>query len=451
MIGTACASGTNYDAVIVGMGETGCACVDHLVARGARLAIADTRAAPPAAAQLSAAHPEVEQYVGGLDADLLCSAAMVVLSPGVDPRLPAIRAARDAGVELTGEIELFARTASAPVIAITGSNGKSTVTSLVGALLQHAGWDAAVGGNLGPTALSLIRAPEPDCYVLELSSFQLETVQSLDAAAATVLNITPDHMDRYDTVDDYIAAKRRIYRGHGTMVINADDPVVAAMAERDRSIKRFHAAPPQRDGDAGVRQWRDASWLALGAYPVLPVTDLPLAGAHNKANALAALALGDAMGLSPDVMAAAINSFRGLPHRMELLGEYGGVYWYNDSKATNVGAAVAAVAGLADGFVLIAGGQGKDQAFDALADAMPRARGLVVMGDSAEVIAGVVGDRAPLAYAGDMAEAVTQARGLARPGDTVVLAPACASFDQYTGYAARGDAFRAAVEACGDG
>jgi UDP-N-acetylmuramoylalanine--D-glutamate ligase len=445
------AADNHYDAVVVGLGETGYACVAHLGARGQRVAVVDTRNAPPQAERLRADYPEVSQYLGAVDADLLCSAAAVVVSPGVDTRLPAIAAARQAGVPVIGEIELFARSARAPVVAITGSNGKSTVTSMVGEMMRAGGWCAGVGGNLGPAALTLITDPEPDCYVLELSSFQLETVATLDAAAAVVLNISPDHLDRYDDLADYIAAKRRIYRGTGTMVLNADDPAVTAMAEPGRAIRRFSLGEPGAAGDAGIIRYNGAAWLVVGGEPVMPVSDLPLAGAHNTANALAALALGAAMGLSPAAMAAGLSGFAGLAHRMEALGEYWGCRWYNDSKATNVGATVAAVSGLDRPFVLIAGGQGKDQSFAPLADVAANARGVVVMGESASAVEAVVGDITGVVHATSMSDAVTRAAALARPGDAVVLSPACASFDQYDGYAQRGEAFRTAVEGLGDG
>ncbi len=447
---TMAATDNDYDAVIIGLGETGYACAAHLAGHGARIAVTDSRAEPPASARLAAELPRVPQFNGALDSALLRSASTLILSPGVDPRLEAIADAQAAGVELIGEIELFARSASAPVVAITGSNGKSTVTSLVGSMTRAAGWHAAVGGNLGPPALTLLRDPEPACYVLELSSFQLETVSSLDAAAAVVLNISPDHMDRYDSLADYVAAKQRIYRGHGVMVINADDPTVAGMADGDRRVARFGLSAPAAAADAGLVSADGESWLTLGSTPVLAVSELPLAGEHNIANALAAMALGHAMGLPITAMAAGLAGFRGLAHRMEAIGRYGGVDWFNDSKATNVGAAVAALAGCQQPFVLIAGGQGKDQAFGALRDVAQRARGVVVMGESADAIREAVADVATVVDAVDMTTAVAAARRLAENGDAVVLSPACASFDQYDGYAARGDAFRAAVEAGSD-
>lgn len=436
----------DYDAVIVGLGETGYACAARLAHEGARVAVVDSRADPPKASRLGHDCPAVPQFHGALSESLLTSAPQLVISPGVDTRLPELVAARDAGIEIIGEIELFARRAGAPVIAITGSNGKSTVTSLVGSMMRAAGWHTGVGGNLGPPALSLITDPEPACYVLELSSFQLETVTSLDTAAAVVLNISPDHMDRYDSLDGYIAAKQRVYRGNGTMVLNADDPAVAAMAEPGRCIAWFGLGAPEGTMDAGLVDRGGETWLALGGTPVLAKASLPLTGDHNTANALAAVALAAAAGLPVTAMADGLMAFGGLPHRMEVVGDHAGLRWYNDSKATNVGAAVAALSGLPGPFVLIAGGQGKDQSFDGLREAVARARGVVVMGESADAISAALGDLAPVAFANDMSEAVARACELASDGDAVVLSPACASFDQYDGYVARGEAFRSAVE-----
>lgn len=439
-----------YDAVIVGLGETGLACASHLVAMGCWVAVTDTRREPPAAERLRRDCPQVPCYTGDLDAALLASTNCVVVSPGVDTRLPAIAAARDAGIPVIGEIELFARAAGAPVVAITGSNGKSTVTSLVGDIMRLGGWQAAVGGNLGPPALSLLTDPEPDCYVLELSSFQLETVRSLDAAVVTVLNISPDHMDRYDSLADYVAAKQTIHRGSGTMVVNAQDPVVAGMTEPQRDRVYFGARPPLAAGDVGLTGAADDDWLTLGERPLLPVSALPLAGGHNTANAMAAVALGAAMGVSDQALIQGLRGFRSLPHRMEALGERRGLSWYNDSKGTNVGATVAAVSGLRQPFVLIAGGEGKDQSFEPMREIAGQARGVVVMGESAEAIAAAIGDLTPVARAQAMPEAVMRAMPLARAGDAVVLSPACASFDQYSDYTERGAAFRTAVEALDD-
>lgn len=436
-----------WDAVIVGLGETGLACARHLARRGRRVAVTDTRAVAPRAAALAAEHPEIPQVLGGLDPALLRDTRELVLSPGVDPRLPAIAEAVAAGVPLAGEIELFAREARAPVVAITGSNGKSTVTSLVGAMAAAAGRHTAVGGNLGTPALELLAGPEPELYVLELSSFQLETVASLDARVATVLNLSPDHLDRYPGMVEYAAAKRRIFRGHGLMVLNADDPAVAAMAVAERPRRWFGLGPPAGDEHYGLIRRDGEAWLGRGEEALLPVSELALPGRHNQANALAALALGEAAGLPEAAMLAALRDFRGLPHRSEPVAERGGVLWVNDSKATNVGAAVAAIEGMERPLVLLAGGDGKGQDFTALAAALrQRGRAAVLFGRDAPRLEAALAQSCPVTVVADLPAAVAAAAGLAVPGDAVLLAPACASLDQFRDYRARGDAFRAAVE-----
>ncbi|PWG65277.1 UDP-N-acetylmuramoyl-L-alanine--D-glutamate ligase [Sediminicurvatus halobius] len=441
-----------WDAVIVGLGETGLACARHLAARGRRVAVTDSRATPPRARALAAEHPEIPQALGRLDASLLADAGEIVLSPGVDPRLPELQAAREAGVPMAGEIELFARVARAPVVAITGSNGKSTVTSLVGAMAEAAGLRTAVGGNLGTPALDLLAEPESELYVLELSSFQLETVASLDARVATVLNLSPDHLDRYPDIAAYAAAKQRIFRGHGLMVLNADDPQVAAMALAGRERRWFGLGPPAGDEHYGLVRRAGETWLARGETPLLPTGALALPGRHNQANALAALALGEAAGLPEAAMLAALREFRGLPHRSEPVAERNGVLWVNDSKATNVGAAVAAIEGMERPVVLLAGGDGKGQDFGALATALRgRARAAVVFGRDAPRLVAALGDACPVTRVADLDAAVTAAAALSRAGDAVLLAPACASLDQFPDYRARGAAFRRAVEGLGDG
>ncbi|MFB4202807.1 MULTISPECIES: UDP-N-acetylmuramoyl-L-alanine--D-glutamate ligase [Arhodomonas] len=428
-------------ATVVGLGETGYACARHLRRQGWRVAVTDTRAEPPYAARLRDEHPEIIQAVGDLDAALLRGGDTVVLSPGVDPRVPAIAAARAAGVEVIGEIELFARAAEAPVIAVTGSNGKSTVTTLVAAMIQEAGLNAAAGGNLGPAALALLERPVPNYYVLELSSFQLETVTSLAPAASVVLNVSADHMDRYDGLGDYAATKARIYERAATAVINRDDRVVAAMAHGPHSVG-FTTGRPQ-GCDWGIADGR----FTRGHSPCAPVEALALPGTHNRANALAALALGDAIGLAWAAMARALSRYRGLPHRMAHIAHVAGRDYYDDSKGTNVGATVSAVSGIAQPLVLIAGGQGKDQDFAPLAAALRgRVRAAVLIGTDAAAIAAVLADVCPVETAVDMDGAVHRAAALSRPGDAVVLSPACASQDMFTDYAERGRAFQACVE-----
>ena len=451
-------------ALVVGLGLTGLSCVRYLMDQGYEVRVADTRVTPPQFDALQQEYPNVPVHTGAFDPALFRGAQLVCVSPGVSLAEPALQAAIAAGAEIVGDIELFARAvqgstsvagdrtsgvtaAKAPVIAITGANGKSTVTSLVGSMCAAAGLDTRVGGNIGVAALSLLGPTEPDVYVLELSSFQLESTSSLNARASCVLNITPDHMDRYASVDAYAAAKARIYAGDGVMVLNADDAIVQAMRRPGRHTVHFSLNAPQGAGDYGLRTHAGAIWLARGTEPILPAADVPLPGRHNLANVLAALALADAIGVPRAAQVAAIREFRGLPHRTELVAERDGVRWINDSKGTNVGATVAALSGMTAPVVLIAGGDGKGADFSELKPACARhARAVVLIGRDAPLIEAALAGAVPIARAGDMRDAVIKARALARPGDLVLLSPACASFDMFRNYEHRGDVFRSTVK-----
>ena len=431
--------------VVVGLGRTGEACVRFLHRRGVAVAATDSRRRPPAASAVHDLDPAIPLHLGAFDATLLADAAEIVVSPGVSLEEPALRQARLCGVPVISEIELFARHARAPVVAITGSNGKSTVTTLVGEMAAEAGKRAGVGGNLGTPALDLLDDPEPDLYVLELSSFQLETTYSLCPAAAVVLNVSADHMDRHGDVETYAAIKARVYNGDGVMVVNRDDPRVAAMARQGRAVRPFGLAAPPQDG-YGILRSGGRDWLARDRDALLPVDSLALQGRHNQLNALAALALAESVGLPSDACLRVLQRFAGLPHRMQWLGDRAGLRWINDSKATNVGAALAAVEGLDGPLVLIAGGQGKGADFTQLTEPLARkARAVVLVGEDAPVLARALGDRVSQVRARDMDDAVARACELAQVGDTVLLSPACASFDQYAGYEARGRAFADAV------
>lgn len=434
--------------LIVGLGKTGLSVARLLASQGVVFAAADSRAAPPGLAAYQRDHPAAEIHLGPFDPTLFSRMSTVVLSPGVTDREPAVQAARAAGAEVLGDIELFARLARAPVAAITGSNGKSTVTTLLGEMARNAGLCTGVGGNLGIPVLELLD-DDTELYVLELSSFQLETTDSLDVRVGSVLNLSADHLDRYADLTDYVAAKRRIFRGNGAMVLNADDPLVTGMAEPGREVIRFTLNPPAA-GEFGLLDRDGESWLARGAEPWLAVRELRIGGLHNQANALAALAMGTALGLSRSAMLATLREFRGLAHRCELIAEHAGIRWYNDSKGTNVGATVAAVRGLPGPVVLIAGGEGKGQDFAPLAQALRgKVRALVLIGRDAALIGAAVGDTVPQYRAADMDEAVGRAAQLAEPGDNVLLSPACASFDMFANFEARGRAFVAAVQELG--
>jgi len=434
--------------VIVGLGATGAACARFLARRGEPFSVVDSRRAPPQLDELRARHPGVDVELGPFDVGRLARAECLVVSPGIAVSEPAIAAARKAGVECIGDIELFARAVDAPVIAVTGSNGKSTVTAWVAELLDTAGRDVRAGGNLGPPALDLLAADgaAPDCYVLELSSFQLETTHSLRPLAAAILNLSADHQDRHAGMAEYAAAKARIYRGAATVVVNRDQPAVARLAPAGAAVRGFTLGEPAND-DFGVRRIDDRDWLVRGAERVWPADGLSLPGAHNRANALAALALVDAAGVPLDQAAPGLGSFRGLPHRMQWVASRDGVDWYNDSKGTNVGATAAALAGMERPVVLIAGGEGKGADFTPLAEVVAgRARAVVLFGRDAPLIADALADSAPVEVVADLATAVERAAALARTGDCVVLSPACASFDQFRDYAERGEAFVRAVE-----
>jgi UDP-N-acetylmuramoylalanine--D-glutamate ligase len=431
--------------VIVGLGKTGLSCARYFARHGQSFAVVDSRGTPPGLAEFRAAFPQSPLFLGSFDESVLARAQRLIVSPGVALAESAVAAAIRDGAEALGDIELFARAARAPVVAVTGANGKSTVTTLVGEMIRDAGFEVRLGGNLGTPALELLAEDEPDFYVLELSSFQLETTSRLNAAAATVLNISPDHMDRYGGVDEYAAAKRRIYRGDGVMVINGDDYLVAAMIEPGRKVVRFSLNKPPQD-DFGVCEHGGELWLAKGAELLMPATDLHIKGMHNIANALAALALAEALGVPMASMCATLRRFAGLPHRTQWVASRDGVTWYNDSKGTNVGATLAALQGMPGKVVLIAGGLGKGQDFSPLkAAAIAKARAVILLGQDAALIERALAGVVPVVHVRDMDDAVQEATYLAHPGDTVLLSPACASFDMFKGYDHRGDVFTAAV------
>ena len=436
--------GLSSRALVVGLGATGLSVARFLSERGIQLAVADTRANPPGLAELRECLPDVAVFLGGFDPAAFARATHLVVSPGVALDTPAVRQAALSGVPVFGDLDLFACVARAPVVGITGANGKSTVTTLLGLMAEAGRRKVKVGGNLGTPMLDLLDA-EAELYVLELSSFQLERSSLLEAAAATVLNISPDHLDRYPDIQAYADAKRRIFNGTGLMVLNADDPAVAAMAEVGRRCARFSlkeaAGAEYRLGLVDGREW-----LVCAGEPLMAVEEIRLKGRHNAANALAALALGDAVGLPRAAMAQALREFPGLEHRMEWVAEVGGVAYINDSKATNVGACMAALEGLGGPVVLIAGGDGKGADFSALADvAAGKVRAAVLMGRDAGLLEQALRPQVPSVRVESMKQAVAAARKLAQKGDIVLLAPACASLDQYKDYRERGRVFADAV------
>jgi UDP-N-acetylmuramoylalanine--D-glutamate ligase len=433
--------------VILGLGETGLSCARFLARAGEPFEVADSREAPPGLEALRAQWPEAHVALGRFDRRRLARARRIIVSPGVPLNDPALAAASEAGVECIGDVELFARAADAPVVAITGSNGKSTVTMMTAALLAAGGREVRTGGNLGPPALDLLAqgTTAPDFYVLELSSFQLESTDSLRPAAATVLNVSADHMDRYRSLAEYAAAKARIYSGAGVAVVNLDDAGAARLAGGDVRRIGFRLGEPAA-GEFGLIAHAGETWLAEGSAPLLPVRALGLAGRHNQANALAALALVRAVGVDPAGVAPALAEFEGLPHRTRLVAEIDGVRWYDDSKGTNVGATAAAIDGMDRPLVLIAGGDAKEADFTPLRGPVERrARAVVLIGRDADRLAAALEGAVPIERAHDLEDAVERAARLAAPGEAVLLSPACASFDMFTDYHARGEAFAAAV------
>ncbi len=431
-------------AVIAGLGRSGLSCARYLHGRGWRLAVTDTRAQPPELPALHALDAAIPVHLSGLDASLLGGADLVVASPGLSLAEPFFAAARAQGLKIVGDVELFARAAAAPVAGITGTNGKSTVTTLLGRMAERAGVRVRVGGNLGPPALDLLD-PEAQLYVLELSSYQLQTTESLDCRAATVLNVTPDHLDRHADLGAYAAAKARIFARCDTAVINLDDPLVVAMPRNARRTVSF-SLRSSLGADFAVAAQAGEWWLTRAGEPLLPLAAMKLKGLHNAANALAALALGEAVGLPLAAMLAELRSFPGLAHRSQWVAQVAGVDYIDDSKGTNVGATLAAVDGMAGPLVMILGGEGKNQDFSPLAAAFRgKVRKALLIGRDAPALERVLCGVCAVQRCASLEDAVRAAAAAARPGDTVLLSPACASLDMFRDYAHRGAVFADAV------
>ena len=458
---TPLAAGTR--ALVLGLGRTGVSCARYLRRRGLEVRVADTRGHPPGLEALRAGGDDVELRTGAFDTALLDDVAQVVVSPGLSVREPVVQEAGRRGLPVIGDIELFAREAQAPVAAVTGTNGKSTVTTLVAGLATASGRATLAGGNLGEPALDLLEQSVPELYVVELSSFQLETTWSLTTAVSTVLNVTPDHLDRYPDVRAYADAKSRIFDGCEVAVINADDELVRDMPRPGQRVLSFSLCSP--DADYTLAAHPEPIVLRRG-QPLVPLSRLRIQGRHNAANAMAALAMCEALALPDAPVLNALAQFSGLPHRAQWVADIDGVRYVNDSKGTNVGATVAAIDGMTGPLVLIAGGDGKNADFGPLAAACRgKVRHAVLIGRDAPRLAAALRGRSPFRtafrrgaepsdrekgsvpseFAPDMVSAVRAARAAARPGDTVLLSPACASLDMFRDYAHRGEAFIAAV------
>src|SRR3989338_157286 len=428
-----------------------------LSAQGARLRAADSRSEPPGLAEAGQFVPSGQIFCGAFGDALLDGIELIAISPGIPLAAPLVQRAAERGIPVVGDIELFAQQLSTydlrlttKVIAITGSNGKTTVTSMVEHLCRAAGKNAVAAGNISPAVLDMVLARganQPEVWVLELSSFQLETTATLNADAATVLNVSEDHLDRYAGINEYAAAKARIFIGSGVQVLNRDDARCMGMALPGRRIITFGLSLPGSANDFGIEKTGNEIWLAQGKQHLLKVSELQVAGLHNVANALAALALCHAIDLPMPALLEALRGFRGLPHRVERVAEIDGVVYYDDSKGTNVGATVAAVEGRGRKGVLIAGGEGKGQDFAPLKPAVMRhARAVVLIGRDAPLIASALnGCGVPVLHIKNMNDAVRQAARFAQAGDAVLLSPACASFDMFRNYAHRAEMFVEAV------
>ncbi|MCP4994707.1 MAG: UDP-N-acetylmuramoyl-L-alanine--D-glutamate ligase [Gammaproteobacteria bacterium] len=438
--------------LIVGLGASGLSAARYLAAQGSAAAVIDSRDVPPGVELLRQELPDTALFLGGFDEAVFDAADRLIVSPGVPLATPQIQRAIARGAEVIGDVELFARAVEAPVVAITGSNGKSSVTTLLGEMARVASSRVALGGNLGEPALDLLD-PAVELYLLELSSFQLETTYSLRPRVAMVLNVAADHMDRYRDLDHYTQVKAGIYLNAEVGVFNRDDERVMAMSTRlGKSVERlFFTQNEPRPGEYGLCRQNGVEWLCRGDERLIAASEIKVPGRHNLANALASLAAGEALGLPMPAMLEGIRQFRGLPHRTQLVAEQDGVRWYNDSKGTNVGATIAALKGMHrdddSRTVLIAGGEGKGADFSPLAAVVSEtARAVILIGQDANSIAETLGEGASVRFAENMADAVSQAAELAHPGDRVLLSPACASFDMYPDYQQRGNDFVALVE-----
>ena len=431
--------------LVLGLGDTGLSVVHRVKHEGGRVRVADTRRAPPRKKEFSG-----EFHGGKFKASLLKGVDIVCVSPGIALTAPVFLEAAKKEIPIVGDIELFAwavRQSPAKVLAVTGTNGKSTVTALAGHLLRSAGVDCEVAGNISPPALDALakRKKPPAAWVLELSSYQLETTWSLNPDAATMLNLSEDHLDRYAGLAEYAAAKARVFQGSGAQVLNRCDSASMALAVPGRVHVTFGLDAPAMAEDFGIER----GWLCRGKEKIFQEKDLPLAGAHNTSNALAACALATLAGAPLAELAAGLRSFRGLPHRMQKVAERGEVAWFDDSKGTNVGATAAALGGMSRPVILILGGEGKGQDFSPLASAVEaRAKHVLLIGrDAALIKRALSGVEIPMEKTPDLEAAVRRAAEVARPGDAVLLSPACASFDMFRDYKHRGEAFAAAVKA----
>lgn len=435
--------------VIVGLGNTGLSCVKYFASTGERVKVVDSRDEPPGLASLIEMYPDVECELGSFNLETFVTAKQLVVSPGISIRSVEVEAAKEAGVAITGDIDIFSKQVASPIIAVTGSNGKSTVVAMLAEILTKAGKKFGLGGNLDgdnfKPALDLLAEDEKDLYLLELSSFQLETTQNLGAAVGTILNLSADHMDRYEGIDDYRRAKQRIFNGCKQVVINRDDKESSPLVESDAAVWDFGFGRAGLNG-LGVLEEGGDLYLAYQLEKIVSVNELKVFGQHNISNVLAAVALSMAIGIDMNAIKAAITEFSGLPHRCQWVANIDGVDFYNDSKGTNVGATVAAVEGLGEHIsghiVLIAGGIAKGADFTALVPAMNKwGKAVILIGQDAAEMASYFDTEIKTYFANNMPDAARVALQQSAAGDAVLLSPACASFDMFENFQHRGFAF----------
>jgi UDP-N-acetylmuramoylalanine--D-glutamate ligase len=429
--------------LVLGLGATGLSIARYLRRNDGDATFLDSRDDPPGIDELNEIWPDADVVLGEMK--LPRNVNRIIVSPGIADSNELLQKARKKKLEVVSDIEIFAREADAPFVAVTGSNGKSTVTTLLYHMCRAAGREVLAGGNLGEPALDLLGQNKPDIYVLELSSFQLHRTKTLPAAVAVLLNVSPDHLDWHADESEYRQSKYRIFDEAHAAVINRNDDEAVKRAKDIERILTFGLDAPA-DGQYGIRYDDEVAYLACGDKLLIAVTDMAMTGLHNQANALAALATGDLLELGMSAMLQVLSEFPGLPHRMQFVARKSAVDYINDSKATNVAAAVASIESVAGSLVLIAGGDGKGGDFENLATALEdKLRAAVLIGKDAAAIADSLDTVMPVYFAQDMVDAVCQAAAYAESDDTVLLAPACASLDQYDSYAARGDAFHDAV------
>ena len=439
----------HYDAVIVGLGKTGLSCFRYLSNQGLNVAITDSREEPPELLELKAEFESASVYLGQINEQVLLASDQVILSPGVSLDNKSIKLSIENNIPVFGDIELFCQKAQAPIIAVSGSNGKSTVTTIVAEMTRLAGLKTYVGGNIGIPALDLLSDSSPDLYVLELSSFQLETTYSLNAHASVVLNISPDHMDRYSSLKDYVNTKKRIYSGQGLMVLNKDEEYIHSIIDSKRDTIYFSLGAPEGE-NFGLINHNNEVWLSQGNEKIINKNQLKIKGEHNISNALAAMALAGAVSVPTNIMADVLKNFTGLEHRCQLVREIDNVSWYNDSKATNVGACIASITGLCElgNIILIAGGDSKNADLSGLNPIVKKyIKRVFLFGIDANKLADVMGSEVDKEFVNNMNEAVKGASKIADSDDIVLLAPACSSLDMYKNYQQRGDAFISAIDA----